>query len=536
MRGWVGLCPLAASGLHATKRGASTNDKLIETMLSDSTPRTLAALHARKRRSTREEETDVESLLPPAAGKSGQQLGLLFQQSEEEKPKPQKKERRVWSVAALVSDLRRHVEEDYADEWVEGEISNCRLAPSGHLYLTVKDEDAQLPVVMFRREASALKFRPEDGRSVLVRGSVSVYENRGQLQLIATSIEPRGEGALRLAFEQLRQKLLAEGLFDAERKRPLPRFPQTVGIITSPSGAVLRDIRNITQRRHRCLNLLVFPARMQGNESSLEVRAGLHYFNTNTQHRVDLIIIARGGGSAEDLWCFNDEALARAIAASELPVISAIGHETDFTIADFVADLRAPTPSAAAEIVTAAYAAVHDQIASTERRLERAIRYQLLHARQRYAHIQTSALFSQIREFINRRQQHIDMLVSRMHDALSECIAQQRERLSEATRALTRNNITQQIHAQCIQQTALDQRLRMNMDVAIQHRRMRLNNASARLNALNPSAVLQRGYALVLTEAGNLIRSASQVQSGDQIIARVANGTIRARVTHKEEQ
>ncbi|MBS1814112.1 MAG: exodeoxyribonuclease VII large subunit [Acidobacteria bacterium] len=505
-------------------------------MLSDSTPRTLAALHARKRRTTREEEAEIESLLPPTPGKPGQQLGLLFQQPEEEQPKPQKKERRIWSVAALVSDLRKHVEDDYADEWVEGEISNCRLAPSGHLYLTLKDEDAQLPVVMFRREASALKFRPEDGQSVLVRGSVSVYENRGQLQLIATSIEPRGEGALRLAFEQLRQKLLAEGLFDAERKRPLPRFPQTVGIITSPAGAVLRDICNVTQRRHRCLNLLVFPALMQGSESPREVQKGLHYFNTSTRHRVDLIMIARGGGSAEDLWCFNDEGLARAIAASELPVISAIGHETDFTIADFVADLRAPTPSAAAEIVTAAHVAVHDQIVSTERRLERAIRYQLLHARQRYAHIQTSTLFSQMGEFIGRRQQHIDMLVSRMQDALSALLKQRCERLAKATRALASNNITQQIHAQCIQQSALVQRLHRNMDIAIQRRRMRLNSASARLSALNPNAVLQRGYALVLSETGNVIRSASQVQSGEQIIARVANGEIRARVTQKEEQ
>lgn len=513
-------------------------------MLSDSTPRSLVALHARRRKSTREETEDIESILPaaPSPAVTGQQLGLLFQANAEtvaqtvEAPKPKKKERRIWSVRELVTDLRKHVEDEYADAWVEGEISNCRLAPSGHLYFTLKDEDAQLPVVMFRREASLLKFKLCDGHAVLVRGAVSVYENRGQLQIVAKAIEPRGEGALRLAFEQLRQRLLAEGLFDQERKRALPRFPTTIGIITSPTGAVIRDIVNVTRRRHPALNLLVFPARMQGDESSLEVRAGLAFFNSARSPRVDLIVIARGGGSAEDLSCFNDEALARAIAASELPVVSSIGHETDFTIADFVADLRAPTPSAAAEIVTAGHVAVQDEIANLQRRLQRASRYQMLHARQRFSHIQTAALAHHVRDSIRRRQQHVDLLQDRMHDALEEKLQAERERILRCERSLARLNVRQQIHEQCVRQSALDQRLRRAFERTLQQRTTRLSNAASRLTALNPSAVLQRGYALVFTEAGKLVRHASQLTTGETMIARVADGEVRARVLGKEDK
>ena len=261
-------------------------------------------------------------------------------------------ERRIWSVRSLVADLRQRIELGYADLWVEGEISSCRPASSGHIYFTLKDGEAQLPVVLFRRQAQLLRFRPADGLAVLVRGRISVYDTRGQLQLIAETMEPRGAGALQLAFDQLKARLLAEGLFDAGRKRPLPAYPRSVGIVTSPGGAVIRDILTVVRRRHARLNLLIHPATMQGSSCPASVARGIRWFNRNPG-RVDLIVLARGGGSPEDLAGFNDEALARAIAASQLPVVSAIGHETDFTIADFVSDLRAPTPSAAAEIVTA---------------------------------------------------------------------------------------------------------------------------------------------------------------------------------------
>ncbi len=291
-------------------------------------------------------------------------------------------ERKIWTVADLVTRIRQHVESTYSDLWVEGEISNCRPAPSGHIYFTLKDGDAQLLVVLFRRQASLLRFRPADGLAVLVRGRVSVYETRGQLQFIAETMEPRGAGALQLAFEQLKARLLAEGLFDASRKRPLPAFPRCVGIVTSPSGAVIRDIVTVVRRRHARLNLLVYPAVVQGSASPGSVAKGIRWFNRHPQ-LVDAIILARGGGSMEDLAGFNDEALARVIADSKLPVVSAIGHETDFTIADFVADLRAPTPSAAAELITAMQHRIEERIEAFDARAHRAIHLRLLQASRR---------------------------------------------------------------------------------------------------------------------------------------------------------
>ena len=315
-------------------------------------------------------------------------------------------ERRVWSVRDLVGDVREHIEAGYADLWVEGEVSNCRLAPSGHLYFTLKDGEAQLPVVIFRRQAMLLRFKPPqqelDGLAVLVKGRISVYETRGQLQLIGETLEPRGAGALQLAFEQLKARLLAEGLFDAARKRPLPGFPRCVGVITSLNGAVVRDIVTIIRRRHARLNLLIYPAAMQGPNCSSTVAAGIRWFNAHPG-KADLIILARGGGSIEDLAGFNNEALARTIAASKLPVVSAIGHETDFTIADLVADLRAPTPSAAAELVTAAQHRIDERVEMLERRLHRAIRFQLLDARQRLARLSADSLLQRLRDGVGRR-------------------------------------------------------------------------------------------------------------------------------------
>src|ERR1039457_4265435 len=250
------------------------------------------------------------------------QLGFSF-----EEPQPT---RRIWPVRELVEQVRELVEQKYGDVWVEGEISNFRPAPSGHVYFTLKDADAQLPVVLFRRQAMLLRFRPEDGLHVLVRGRVSVYEQRGQMQLVAETMEPAGAGCLQLAFEQLKERLKAEGLFDAERKRTLPAFPRTVGIITSPTGAVIRDFINIVARRHSGLTVLLFPVSVQGDQAPAEIESAL--IQLNAAGLVDVIVLARGGGSLEDMAAFNSERVARAIAASRLPVVSAIGHETDFTI------------------------------------------------------------------------------------------------------------------------------------------------------------------------------------------------------------
>jgi exodeoxyribonuclease VII large subunit len=463
-----------------------------------------------------------------------------------------------WSVRALVTDLRQHVEADYADLWVEGEISNCRAAPSGHVYFTLKDGEAQLPVVLFRRQAQLLRFQPQDGIAVLVRGRVSVYESRGQLQLIAETLEPRGAGALQLAYEQLKARLLAEGLFDAARKRPLPAFPRTVGVITSTSGAVLHDIIKIVRRRHARLNLLVYPATVQGPECATSVAAGIRWFNQSqpkqsqpdpsqrkkNQRRksqpnqpyakVDLILIARGGGSLEDLAGFNDEALARAIAASALPVVSAIGHETDFTIADFVADLRAATPSAAAELITSAQHRIEERVELLAARVRRAIRYQLMLARQRFTALSAAQMQNRLQALIGRRAQRLDELRHRIESAANRRLRSRSNQLAALAARIERRNPAVRLALARRRLEAASQSLSRLAFSTIAARATRLDRATARLDALSPLAVLNRGYALVYIEdgtaAGQLLRNAAEVQPGQTIRARLAEGSVTAEV------
>jgi exodeoxyribonuclease VII large subunit len=439
-------------------------------------------------------------------------------------------ERRIWSVRALVTGIRQQVETNYADLWVEGEISNCRPAPSGHIYFTLKDGDAQLPVVLFRRHAGLLRFRPADGLAVLVRGRVSIYESRGQLQFIAETVEPRGAGTLQLAFEQLKARLLAEGLFEAARKRPLPAFPKCIGIVTSPAGAVIRDIVTIVRRRHARLNLLVYPATMQGASSPGSVAAAIRWFNAHPA-LVDVIVLARGGGSLEDLAGFNDEALARAIAASTLPVVSAVGHETDFTIADFVADLRAATPSAAAELITAAQHRIEERITVLAARVQRAGRFHLMHARQRYVRLSADSVLIRLQDAVSRRGQHLDELRLRMDDSIRRRFRAPAQRLAAFTERLRRQEIAARIGVMHRRLQNTDLRLLHIVARVFTSQKNRLNRASTRLETLSPLAVLSRGYALVYTADGSLLRSTADVTQGEAIRARLAHGTIEARVT-----
>jgi len=422
------------------------------------------------------------------------------------------------------------MEDLYADVWVEGEISGCRPAPSGHLYFTLKDAAAQISVVLFRRQAQLLRFRPADGLAVLVRGRVSVYDARGQLQLIAETMEPRGAGSLQLAFEQLKARLMAEGLFDSSRKRPLPVFPRCVGVVSSPTGAVIRDIVSIVRRRHSGLNLLLYPAVMQGNFSPASVGRAIRWFNANPQH-ADLIVIARGGGSAEDLACFNDEALARIIAASTIPIVSAIGHETDFTIADFVADLRAPTPSAAAEIITSAQHRIEERIALLDLRLRRGIRMHLLEARQRYARLSAPAVLARVSNGIDRRLQRIDELALRLDRAVHRDHRRHADRLRALMERLRRQNITLRL---AVMQRRLDRaahRLAPLAAAQIARHRSHLRASATQLHALSPLNVLARGYALVYSEDGTLLRSAADASAGQIVHARLASGSLEAKVT-----
>ena len=448
------------------------------------------------------------------------QLGLAF---EEAAPA-----RRIWPVSELVARARDLVERAYADVWVEGEISNCRPASSGHVYFTLKDAQAQLPVVLFRRQALLLRFRPEDGLHVLVRGRVSIYEQRGQMQLVAETMEPVGAGSLQLAFEQLRERLKAEGLFDAARKRPLPAFPGTAGIVTSPSGAVIRDFLNIVSRRHSGLNVLLVPVSVQGDAAPAEIETAIA--DLNASGLVDVIVLARGGGSLEDLAAFNSERVARAIALSRLPVVSAVGHETDFTIADFVADLRAPTPSAAAELITAAQHNIAEHLAAQEHRLERAARFQLLHMRQRFAGLAFDRAESRITTLLHRSAQRLDDLAFRHEAALDGQIRSRHARVAELTAAVLRHDPRRALAHARERLLAVRARLDRSMERLVHASASNLSAVDARLHSLSPLAVLERGYALVVSSDGALIRSTAQLTPGGAVTTRLTDGAFTSRV------
>ena len=436
--------------------------------------------------------------------------------------------RRIWPVRELVAHVRGLLEEACGDVWVEGEISNLRPAPSGHVYFTLKDAEAQLPVVLFRRQAVLLRFRPEDGLHVLVRGRVSVYEQRGQLQLVAETMEPVGAGSLQLAFEQLRERLKAEGLFDAARKKPLPAFPRCAGIVTSPTGAVIRDFLNIVSRRHSGLNVLLRAVPVQGESAPAEIEAAIAELNSSGL--VDLIVLARGGGSLEDLAAFNSERVARAIAWSRLPVVSAIGHETDFTIADFAADLRAPTPSAAAELITEAQHKIVEHLGAQIHRLERAARFQLLHARQRLAYVPVSRAESRVSAILYRLSQRLDDATLRLDSAVIEPLHAGQRRIAELAATLLRHDLRRRL-AHALQQLAgYRARLDRSVERFLAASASRLGALDARLHSLSPLAVLDRGYALVLAAGGSLIRSTSQIAAGDRLTTRLADGAFQSRV------
>lgn len=440
--------------------------------------------------------------------------------------------RRVWVVRELVAAVRTHLEREYADVWVEGEISNFRAHDSGHLYFTLKDQDSQIRAVMFRSQAKLLRFRPEDGMQVVLRGRVTIYEGRGELQLSAEYLEPKGAGALQVAFEQLKAKLEAEGLFDLGAKKPIPLLPRRIGIVTSPQAAAIRDILNILRRRHHTANILIYPAQVQGEAAPNEVSAGVRYFNR--AKNVDVIVVARGGGSAEDLAAFNHEGLARVVAASEIPVISAIGHETDFTIIDFVADLRAPTPSAAAELVIRSRQEIEEQAEALRLRLGRAVRYRLLMTRKSLIEAAQHGAFARMRDGINQRQQRTDDLTFRLEKSERKLLEQHRrrwERASAAVRHYDARRVLAGIRRDLASHTAT---VASNMRTILLRNRARLEQFEHQLRALSPVAILERGYALVFDPSGKLIKSSSQVDKGEQISARLAEGSLKARVEDKE--
>lgn len=454
---------------------------------------------------------------------SADQLGLTFSAPE----------RKIWVVRDLVAAVRTRVEREYSDIWVEGEISNFRAHESGHLYFTLKDENSQIRAVMFRSQARLLRFRPENGMHIILRGRVTIFEGRGELQLSAEYLEPKGAGALQIAFEQLKAKLESEGLFDASRKKPVPSVPQLIGIVTSPQAAALRDILNILRRRHHTANVLIYPAQVQGETAPKEVSAGVKYFNRTKN--VGVIIVARGGGSAEDLAAFNDEGLARTVAVSEIPLISAVGHETDFTIIDFVADLRAPTPSAAAELVIRSRQEIEEQTEALRLRLARAIRYRLLMAKQTLTEVAQQGAFARVIDGINQRQQRLDDLRFRLEKTERRLIETNRRRWERASASVrhydTRRILAGMGHELSTYAAAIAAAMRTSL---LRHR-SRFQQLDRELRALSPVAILERGYALIFDSAGKLVKGSSQVDVGDEITARLAKGSLTARVEKKSD-
>jgi exodeoxyribonuclease VII large subunit len=452
-------------------------------------------------------------------------------------------ERRPLSVSELTMQVRGALESRFASVWVEGEISNFKQAASGHWYFTVKDEGAQLRASCFRGINARIRFRPSDGLQVRARGRLTVYEPRGDYELIVEALDPVGAGALRVAFEQMRDRLAAEGLFAEELKRELPLFPRRVGIVTSLTGAAIRDILHVISRRTRTVDVLIAPTRVQGEGASLEIARAIELLNEfdarglkrgRDEERVDVIIVGRGGGSAEDLWAFNDERLARAIRASRIPVISAVGHETDFTIADFVADLRAPTPSAAAEMVAAREDELADAVHDLTRDLMQAIRFQMMEKRTRVQAAAMSHGFDDVRDQLREAATSVNEVRHRLETLMTRAAQRARRRVEGVSYRLQPIRLGARIAA-----------ARTRFDVACTERdaaiAARLEDAGARLavcaaslDALSPLAVLRRGYALAQDDKGRLLLDAGEVSPGDKLHLRLARGALVARVEKTE--
>jgi len=486
--------------------------------------------------------------------------------------------RHVWKVSELTERIRDLLEAEFPDVWIEGEVSNYHAAQSGHLYFTLKDTRSQIRCVCFRDQARGLKFRPEDGLHITVRGSLGVYDVRGEYQVYVSHIEPVGLGALQLAFEQLKKKLEAKGLFGEERKKALPVLPRCVGVITSPTGAAIHDILRVLKRRFANLHVQLYPVKVQGEGAAREIVAALGHFNR--VKFADVLILARGGGSLEDLWAFNEEIVAHAIAESEIPVITGVGHETDFTIADFVADLRAPTPSAAAEIVVRSRQEFERHIAEHYQHLVHHIRYLLSERRHHVRDLQTHRGFRQLEVLVRQRRQHVDELSAALGLVLRARLVTARQRLTKAGTRISSfelrgraETLRRRIHQQrdalraALERVvtrkqrryasasvrfarldlrarvgklrhALDERsseLRVRIDRALIAKRRRLEAAALQLEERSPFQLLERGYAIAYDASGKVLRSPDQVALGDDISVRLARGQLDATVRRKRQ-
>ncbi len=494
-------------------------------------------------------------------------------------------ERKVYTVAELSFAVKDLIESSFPDVWVTGEISNFRAVPSGHYYFTLKDNSAQLRAVCFRNQARYLKFKPQDGLAVIARGHLGVYEARGEYQLYVEYLEPAGLGALQFAFEQLKKKLAAEGLFDAARKKPLPVLPRAIGIVTSPSGAAVRDILRVIKRRFPNMNVFLYPATVQGSGAAAEIVEGIEYFN---QHPiVDVMIVGRGGGSLEDLWPFNEEIVARAIATSKIAVISAVGHETDFTISDFVADLRAPTPSAAAELVVHRREDFMAEVANRARHMRQNIQLRLAEACSALIRLTMDRAFQQLPARVQERGQQIDDSLAEMERSLRHRLEDARQRIFELTAKLLRFEPGRLLEVRWIQIqqrksqmgriesemsmligerlhagreawrdassgiTRYDLRGTLRLRLAFVHEREiglrdrishiltenrhRVRHYQSLLGERSPLTILNRGYSITRDSNNKIVRDAAQAEVGDALSIRLARGKLGVTVSEKKQ-
>jgi exodeoxyribonuclease VII large subunit len=462
-------------------------------------------------------------------------LASLFDQTE----------RLPLSVSELTVMIRGELERRFASVWVEGEISNFRALSSGHWYFTLKDESAQLRSACYRSSNQRIRFRPEDGLQVRARGRLSVYEPKGEYQLIVETLEPVGAGALQLAFEQTKARLQAEGLFAAELKRAIPMLPRRVGVITSPTGAAIRDILNVVSRRTRTVHVLFASSRVQGEGAAQEIARAIRFLNDfharalkegRPDDGIDVIIVGRGGGSIEDLWAFNEEVVARAIRASAIPVISAVGHETDFTIADFVADLRAPTPSAAAEIVAAHEAQLCSLLATLTANLARSIRYRIAGSRTEVQELALSPAFDAVAARLHEAMVATGDTEHRLQTAITSLIQLAQRRLGAATHSLSPVHLSSAVRAARGRLESLKKERDSGIVSRLETAKQQFAMAAAALDAMSPLRVLERGYAIAHDAHGHVVREADGLTVGDALRLRLWKGMVDCRVEGTENE
>ena len=436
-------------------------------------------------------------------------------------------QRRIYTVSELNGAIRAVLDAEFSNVWVSGEISGVKHAASGHFYFTLKEREAQVRCVAFRSAHRYWKIKPQDGLAVLARGRLDVYEARGEYQLLVEVLEPQGVGALQLAFEQLKKKLAAEGLFDAARKRPLPRFPRRIGIVTSPRGAVISDLIHVLTRRFPGIHVRLFPASVQGEGSVEEICRGIEFFSRSRWP--DLVIVGRGGGSLEDLWTFNEEAVARAIASCGAPVVSAVGHETDVTIADFVADLRAPTPSAAAELVVPMRDELIERVAAARAQSAQALRYRLAMLERRLRQQGVERGLASLHRRVGRGLQRIDELEYHLRERLRAAISARERRRRGLEVRLQRFDVRPRLAADRRRWEAAHAHAAQAMRSHLAAHRSLHERFSAKLSALSPLRILERGYAIVSNQTG-ILSDATAAPPDSRIHVRLARGELDATV------